>query len=91
MRSSLSLLFGGLLLVHAWYPADCCGGSPVIGDCKPVPCDSLAETKDGVTWRNLTFRDGQVRPSLDAQCHVCAGETNGMPAHPHCVFIQPAS
>lgn len=80
-----------MLLVHdapsGWqYPANCCGGT----DCAPVPCDELAEDRNGgvIYWfkgTRLNFTPLQVQPSQDRQCHVCIGQ---IPLRPLCVFIQ---
>ena len=67
-------------LGHSWYPWECCSGI----DCKPVPCDSLIETKEGIAYENYVFKDKQIRPSQDKFCHVCINNTN----KPLCVFIQ---
>jgi hypothetical protein len=77
---------------HSWYPTECCQGQ----DCQPVPCDSITETREGYDWKGLHFLEGQVRPSLDKQCHVCAGmsiDTDGIPKpkYPRCIFILPAA
>ncbi len=74
------------------YPSGCCND----GDCKPIPCDSITETKDGYDWKGIHFNEKQVRPSGDQTCHVCVGKewTNGMETSvdkfPHCIFIQPS-
>jgi hypothetical protein len=80
MFSVKSLLVVTFLLVHNWYPTECCSGK----DCTAVPCDTLAEQTDGtIKYLEFTFTKDQIRPSLDKDCHVCiAGST------PRCVFIQ---
>ncbi len=91
------LLAAALMLVssvaysHSWYPHDCCHD----GDCRPVPCDELVETRNGITWRGVVlFNDAQVKASQDQFCHVCAKEQKGssiLPYLPLCAFIQPSS
>lgn len=79
---------------HSWYPAICCSGSEEGGDCHPVPCDSLNETRNGIEWHGFRFKDDQVRPSQDKDCHVCVGHyesPTGARDVPHCVFIQPST
>jgi hypothetical protein len=91
------LLAAALILVssaaysHSWYPHDCCHD----GDCRPVPCDELVETRNGIMWRGVVlFNDAQVKASQDQFCHVCAKEQKGssiLPYLPLCAFIQPSS
>ena len=83
--TDLAVLVGAVLLVHSWYPVECCNGNPAAGDCHPVPCDSLTEDRAGIHWHGLLFKDKQIRPSQDQGCHVCATDK------PYCVFIQPQS
>jgi len=83
-------LVAALLLIHSWYPQDCCGGNASVGDCRPVPCESLSEDQNGIRYRDhyleLQFSGPQIRPSQDAQCHVCANRLQ-----PYCVFVRPES
>ena len=76
---------------HSSYPHDCCHD----GDCRPVPCDELVETRNGIMWRGVVlFNDAQVKPSQDRFCHVCAKEQKGssiLPFLPLCAFVQPSS
>ena len=84
------LLFGSAAHAHSWYPKDCCHD----GDCRPVPCDELVETRHGIMWRGVVlFNDAQVKASQDQFCHVCAKEQKGtwLPYLPLCAFIQPSS
>lgn len=76
---------------HSWYPAVCCNGSDMGGDCHPVPCDSITETPAGYDWTRFHFKPEQAHPSLDRDCHVCVGHyesPTGTRDVPHCVFIQ---
>lgn len=91
-----SLLAAALMLVssaaysHSWYPHDCCHD----GDCHPVPCDELVETRYGIMWRGVVlFNDAQVKASQDQFCHVCAKKQTGtvLPYLPLCAFVQPSS
>src|SRR5262249_19719225 len=76
-RAAAAILAAVLLLndpayAHSWYPKNCCHGA----DCRPVPCDELVETRNGIMWRGaVLFNDAQVKPSPDQLCHVCAHET----------------
>ena len=76
---------------HSWYPKNCCHGA----DCRPVPCDELVETRNGIMWRGVVlFNDAQIKASQDRFCHVCAKEQAGsslLPYLPLCAFIQPSS
>lgn len=82
------ILSAALILIHSWYPAECCHDQ----DCHPVPCDALVETKAGIEWRGYTFTGKQIRPSQDSQCHVCAWEYAGrIVPQGWCVFVNPGS
>jgi len=84
------LLQSGGAFAHSWYPKNCRHD----GDCRPVPCDELVETKNGIMWRGVAlFNDAQVKASQDQFCHVCAKEQKGtlLPYLPLCAFIQPSS
>lgn len=78
----------GVILVHSWYPAECCNGDGASGDCHPIPCESVTEKSDGFHWQNLLFKGAMVRASKDGQCHVCHGHESGQPAFPHCLFLE---
>ncbi len=88
----ITIVLQATILVHDWYPYDCCGG----GDCHPVPCDELNEYRNGdYSWHGQYFTSAQVRPSRDAQCHVCIHRyapdpAKGIEGGPHgmCVFVQ---
>jgi hypothetical protein len=85
-----TMLFSVVAHAHSWYPTDCCHGA----DCRPVPCDELVETRNGIMWRGVVlFNDAQVKASQDQFCHVCAKEQKGslLPYLPLCAFIQPSS
>jgi hypothetical protein len=89
--AAILLLTGSASYSHSWYPHDCCHD----GDCRPVPCDELVETRNGLMWRGVAlFNDIQVQPSRDQFCHVCAKEQKGsslLPYLPLCAFIAPSS
>lgn len=77
-----------MILVHDWYPPECCGG----GDCHPVPCDEIVETDKGFRWKDVTFPSANVRPTQDGKCHVCDGwDSYPVKHHGWCVFILPSS
>ncbi len=85
-----ALLVSGAADAHSWYPKNCCHGA----DCRPVPCDELIETRNGIMWRGVVlFNGAQVKPSQDQFCHVCAKEQTGtlLPYLPLCAFIAPTS
>ncbi len=82
-----SLLLAAFILVHSDYPPLCCNGDKQTGDCHPVDCDSIAETKDGYQWENFHFMPHMALPSFDRRCHVCIYRN----VAPQCVFIQPGS
>ena len=93
-----ALLFAAMfILVHDDYPQLCCNGDAATGDCHPVPCDQVTETKDGYDWHGFHFTQGQTHVSFDKQCHACVGrnywngEAVGEPKFPHCLFIQPTA
>lgn len=71
----------GLLLVHGWYSKACCGDR----DCHPVPCESIAEVKDGYVYDGVHF--DRAQPSPDNQCHACI-QTYGNVRSGTCLFIQ---
>lgn len=61
---------------HSWYPLFCCSEQ----DCRPVPCDELAEGRDGRLIYLPTgnrFEPAQVQPSQDSSCHICVGRYDG--------------
>ena len=69
---------------HSWYPPECCSGQ----DCHPVPCETLrGEMNGGLTYlpANTSFRANMVRPSQDAQCHICTSRPDGG-GFPYCAF-----
>jgi hypothetical protein len=74
---------------HSRYPHNCCHDN----DCKPMPCNELIQTRDGLTWRGLVyFADHMVKPSQDQFCYVCVKEqVDMMPYVPLCVFVPPTS
>ena len=71
-----------IILVHSWYPPECCSGK----DCRPVPCTDIVEQPNG-WWEYMGnfFSPDQVKPSLDALCHVCINDTTLTSI---CLFIQ---
>lgn len=80
-------LLAGIVLAHSWYPTLCCQGTEEGGDCHPVPCDELVETRTGVTWKGHNFNGDQIHVTIDRDCHVCVGKTGIS----HCVFVEPTS
>lgn len=80
---------------HDWYPVECCNGNNTGGDCHPVECDSLVEDRTGIEWNGIHFRQDQIHPSQDKNCHVCVGNDKGYGhaerKYPYCVFVRPTS
>ncbi len=76
---------------HSWYPAICCNGAETGGDCHPVPCDELVETKAGIEWHGIVFSGRKIRPTQDASCHVCTTAYTNAPNIGYCVFVLPSS
>jgi hypothetical protein len=76
-------------MAHDWYDADCCSNR----DCEPVPCEEMAEGKEGVHWDGMVFTT--VRPSKDSKCHVCVMQWNRLGGDtgrkPLCAYIQQGS
>ena len=91
------LLAAAFLLVHDDYPPLCCNGTEDGGDCHPVPCDQITETKRGYEWHGFSFSTDQTHISFDKQCHACVGRNYwqgkpvGDPIHPRCLFILPSA
>lgn len=83
-----SMAFAAVLLVHSWYPQECCSER----DCHPVPCEEISEAPNGgIRFQEHLFEKQRVRPSLDAQCHICIHgwyDVHGWHGHPTCAFIQ---
>jgi len=67
---------------HEWYPSSCCGGQ----DCRPTPCENIAEDSVG-DWLYIPTRSHlapeQVQLSQDKRCHICINNTG----KPICAFI----
>jgi hypothetical protein len=79
---------------HDWYPASCCHGTTVGGDCMPAPEGSVSQTATGYhvdlsdpTWGTVHEDvDGlDVRPSQDGQFHICL-KPAGYPSRIRCFF-----
>lgn len=87
---SVGIVLAALLwLAHSWYPTECCNGNAMGGECHPIACESIDSRGDGMyVWQGLRFYGVMVRQSKDASCHVCHGWVNGLPAYPHCIFLQ---
>jgi hypothetical protein len=71
--------------VHDWYPWDCCSGR----DCFAVEPDDLVEVEGGWEYlpRKMFFSKDKVKPSQDANFHVCIGNYEFNKDKPLCVFI----
>jgi hypothetical protein len=76
----LGLVFAGGCAVcrahaHSWYPPACCSGDEDHGDCHRVATSKVSEVEGG--YRVEGFKDvvpyKQVRPSQDADYHICEG------------------
>jgi len=69
----MKTLLVGILLVHSWYPIECCTDK----DCRPVPCEQIEKLGDGFVWLEHStkqkhyFPKNRLQPSQDDVCHVC--------------------
>jgi hypothetical protein len=61
------ILIAALLLVHEWYPQNCCSDK----DCRPVPCEEIHSDGDKWEWHKLTIDKFKTQVSPDGKCHVC--------------------
>src|SRR5262245_29076407 len=68
-----SWLLAGVILIHSWYPKQCCGD----WHCHPVPCSEIHRSADGnYLWHrgrndDVMFYREDMQVSQDSQCHVC--------------------
>jgi hypothetical protein len=86
------VLLASTAIAHSWYPAECCTGDEMYGDCHPVPCESITEQADGLRWRDVIFPRSATRLSRDQYCHVCVQLwDDGSPPRPRCIFQPPPS
>lgn len=63
-----------IVLAHGWYDPECCSAR----DCRPAIQGEIV-VKDGgyqIGEDRLAFNDRRVRPSQDAQSHVCRSMHN---------------
>ena len=67
-----------LLLAHAFYSADCCGGN----DCAPVPCAEVTYDGEGWSYHGKHFSKLRAHIADDGGCHVCIH--NGFPI---CIYL----
>ena len=77
-----------ILLAHAFYAPDCCGGR----DCHPVACEEIVTTKDGWQWQHrIWFSRYMMRVSQDGGCHVCVAqpEFSTVPPYGVCIYLPP--
>jgi hypothetical protein len=88
----MNLLIPALVLVHSWYPMQCCGNH----DCHPVPCSEIRHVLGGWEWwkdgKKVFFQEKEKQPSQDDQCHVCVnGNTTDGEGNPFglCIFMLP--
>ena len=63
-----------VILVHSWYPKECCNGDEHSGDCHPIPCEEIIKVDSygrtfAYKWRGWNFSGPMIRRSLDDQCH----------------------
>lgn len=64
---------------HDWYEFSCCGNR----DCKPVPDDTVTETKDGVLIKGfglVSETDPRLRWSQDDRDHICSQDISSFGA-----------
>jgi hypothetical protein len=77
-----TLLLAATLLVHDWYPRECCSDT----DCRPIPCTEIIND----TWQGHKFNSH--RPSQDARCHICVYQPQGYISPRYlCLFTPEAS
>lgn len=87
-------VFGTSAQAHSWYPASCCSGTAVGGDCMPLPDGAVSQTAKGYrvdftdpVWgavhEDVMSRD--VQPSRDGQFHACL-KPPGYPIRIRCFF-----
>lgn len=64
------MILAVILLAHAFYDPECCGGS----DCAPITEKSVIEASDGyhVEGMLVPYADPRIRLSPDDQYHLCA-------------------
>jgi len=83
-----------VILVHSWYPQECCSGDEHSGDCHPIACEEIIKVDSygrtfAYKWRGWNFSGPMIRRSLDDQCHVCI---HYFPAAgrgvPQCIFLK---
>ena len=90
-------LIAAIILIHSSYPPLCCSGDADTGDCHPVPCDQITETKDGYDWHGFHFSRDNTHVSFNQECHACVGHEYwqgkpvGEPKYPRCLFILPTA
>jgi hypothetical protein len=76
---------------HEWYSAGCCSGQ----DCHPIRCEAISEQGKELIYKGYHFFNDMIKPSQDAQCHVCiSNEFHDNPDFtpvPHCIYIQQGS
>lgn len=61
------MIFILILLVHSWYPLQCCNEA----DCHPVPCDEIGVWPEWTYYKGKRLLTSLNKPSLDGQCHAC--------------------
>lgn len=65
------ILLAAVLLVHDWYPSECCQGQ----DCRPIPCDAVRQKGIVYLYQPPGFPApllfSRARKSKDEQCHAC--------------------
>jgi hypothetical protein len=70
-----------LLLVHSWYPLDCCADR----DCHPIDCKQFVSFDDGtVAYHGWMIPKSRIRTSQDNDCHICVSKSLGSV---NCVFF----
>ena len=91
----LKLAVAAVILVHSWYPKECCNGDEHSGDCHPIPCEEIIKVDS--YGRMFAYTNGgggtlaasMIRRSLDDQRHVCI---HYFPAAgrgvPQCIFLK---
>jgi hypothetical protein len=90
-RSSVKIVLAFTVLLvpmfsanaHGLYPAECCNGDGINGDCRPVSCSEIESIHDGWLWHGFKFTKQMRGDPIDEHCHVCVG-SGGVA---HCIFL----
>jgi len=76
---NIILLSAALILVHDWYPKECCEER----HCKAVNCAEISSLGDYWYWDSYRIEKWKAKPSMDGACHVCTSDNGVM----LCIFL----